>query len=286
MSEPTRRSLLAAARARLATGEIETPDLDARVLLRHAFGLSDVALITDGDASASAEDAARLADFLDRRLAGEPVARVLGRREFWGMDFDLSPQTLVPRPDTEILVEAVLDAIGDRNEASRIVDFGTGTGCILVALLAELPHARGTGVDISAEAVATACGNAARLGVGARAQFLLGNWGEGLSEPFDVVVSNPPYLRDEELANLSREVREHDPARALVSGPEGLEAYRHVVADARRLLVPGGLLALELGIGQEDAVRAIAVEAGFLVGGPARRDLGGISRAFLARSPN
>lgn len=283
MRQPTRRTLFSAARARLAEAGIEGPDLDARVLLKHALSIGDVALIADGDAAVCAADAARLEDLIGRRLAGEPVARIIGSREFWGMEFALSPETLVPRPDTEILVESVLAALApDRTKPLRILDFGTGTGCILIALLHELPDARGLGVDISEQAAKTACGNAARLGVSARAQFVCGDWGAAIEGRFDVVISNPPYLRNDEIAGLAREVRAHDPVQALASGQEGLEAYRRVVADARRLLAPGGLVGLELGAGQEAAVAAIAEEAGFVAAGPARRDLGGIGRAFLA----
>jgi len=273
---------LADARARLAEVGIEGADLDARVLLRDILDVSDAVLLTEGNRPLSEDEASRFSENLDRRVAGEPVARILGHREFWGLDFALGPDTLVPRPDTEIVVEAALAAMRRAGKAApSIADFGTGTGCILLALLHEMPDARGVGVDRSPGALEVARGNAERLGLAGRARFIQSDWGDGLDGGLDLLVSNPPYISSREISGLDVEVRAHDPRLALDGGADGLESYRLIVTDAARLLVPGGVLVLELGVGQGPEVSALAVAAGLRVE-EIRPDLAGIPRALVA----
>jgi release factor glutamine methyltransferase len=232
------------------------------------------------------DEADRLDGFARRRLAGEPVARILGSKEFWGLPFKLSAETLVPRPDTETIVEATLEILRaeDRAQARlRIADLGTGSGAILLALLTELPDATGIGTDLSTAALGTAKTNAQYLGLASRADFIVSDYADALSGTFDLIVSNPPYIRSADIAGLAPEVRDHDPHLALDGGRDGLEAYRRIAPQAARLLSPGGLLVLEIGQGQDDDVARLVAAAGLTVMGPAKRDLAGIGRAVLGR---
>lgn len=247
---------------------------EARILIEDLAGSSDPI-----DAAA----AARLNDALARRLAGEPLWRVLGAREFWGLSFALSPGTLEPRPDSETLIEAALGHLAARrHDELRLLDLGTGTGCLLIATLREFPQSSGLGIDLSPDAVATATGNAARNGVGERAAFHQGNWTAGIDERFDLILSNPPYIGSAEIAHLDKNVREHDPLLALDGGPDGLDAYRALSAALPGHLKPGGLAILEIGAGQEEAVVALMRQAG-LSHLDSRRDLGGHIRALVFR---
>jgi release factor glutamine methyltransferase len=236
----------------------ETAALDARLLLLDALGISATDLITQPDAPLKPEQADTLAAFTRRRLNHEPVARIVGAREFWGLPFRLSPETLVPRPDTETLVETALDLLADRQAPLRIVDFGTGSGCILVALLHELPQATGLGVDVSFGALVTARANAHDNRVGNRCHFAMSHWADAVSGSFDLIVSNPPYIASKVIPTLDEEVREHDPALALDGGPDGLEPYRVILREAGRLLAPQGLLVVEIGYDQADALVSLA----------------------------
>lgn len=269
--------------AALAAAGVETPDLDARLLLAQALGCApgDLLLRADAPVPPEAADAARM--LVDRRAAGEPVARIRGRREFWSLDLHLSPDTLVPRPDTETLVEAALAERPDRTAPLLILDLGTGTGAILAALLVELANATGIAVDRSEGAALTARDNFARNGLAGRAHVLVGDWGSALAGGFDLVVSNPPYITASAMLDLPAEVRLHDPHLALEAGADGLVAYRGIAADLPRLLRPGGVAVLELGAGQEPAVAELVAAAGLEMAGPARRDLSGIPRALVAR---
>lgn len=245
---------------------------EARILVEDLAG--------DGDPISEAA-AKRLNDALARRLAGEPFWRILGAREFWGLNFALSPGTLEPRPDSETLIEAALSHLAARrHEALRVLDLGTGTGCLLVATLREFPRASGLGIDLSSDAVATATSNAARNGVGGRAAFHQGSWTDGISERFDLILSNPPYIGSAEIAGLDRNVREHDPLLALDGGPDGLDAYRALADALPDRLKPGGLAILEIGAGQEEAVVTLMGRAG-LQHLASRRDLGGHIRALV-----
>lgn len=280
----TRRAALAALRAALAGADSDTSDLDARILLTRALGIDAAALLREPDLPLGEDGAARVSAYGRRRLAGEPVGRILGEREFWGLPFRLSPGTLEPRPDTETVVAAALARCPDRAGSASVLDIGTGSGCILVALLSERPQARGIGTDRSRDALATARRNAAANGVAARASFVACDWAGALRGPFDVVVSNPPYIRAGDIAGLAPEVARHDPRAALDGGPDGLAAYRAILADLPRLLAPGGTAILEIGHDQAEAVRALAAGTGLEVR-EVVRDLGGRDRvAVLGRS--
>ena len=256
---------------------IETAGLDARLLLEGALATRDL----DPDLALDTTTAATFEGFLRRRLAGEPVWRILGEREFWGLTFRLSPATLEPRPDSETIVEAALAQLaGRREEKLALLDLGTGTGCLLLALLSELPQARGLGVDLSDEACRTAAGNAVLNGLDEQATFRQGSWTKGLTGHFDLIVSNPPYIPSAEIATLSVEVREHDPMLALDGGADGLGPYRLFASSLPPLLAPGGAIVLEIGAGQGPDVVAL-MRAGGLEFRGSRNDLGGHERALI-----
>lgn len=242
-----------------------------------ALGLTGADLILAPEAPLG-DAAARLEGYAGRRSQGEPLSRILGRREFWSLTFAVTPHVLDPRADTETLVEAAVDALSARRgEALRILDFGTGSGALLCALLAEFPNAQGLGLDVSPEAAATARANVEVLGFGPRARVEAGDWGRGLAGPFDLIVSNPPYIRSADLETLGREVREHDPRLALDGGADGLCAYRSLAPEIARLLAFEGLFLLEIGEGQGDEVRALMRAAG-LDPSISRADLSGRER--------
>jgi release factor glutamine methyltransferase len=266
--------------------ELDSPELDARLLVGHALGLDHTGLTIDSGRSLRGNAAHALAALAARRLEREPVARILGVKEFWGLPLRLNDATLVPRPETETVVEAALAAIdsaGPRTRALRIADLGTGSGALLIALLSELPNASGLGTDVSREALAAARGNADRLGIAARTEFAICDFGAALTGSFDLVVSNPPYIASADIDALSREVR-HDPRRALDGGADGLDCYRTIAGQVPKLLKPNGDLVVELGIGQEPAVATLFRAAG-LMPSPARPDLSGIPRALHALLP-
>ena len=273
----------------LRQAKMETPELDARVLLCHAAGLTHEDLLRDGDLALSREAADRFKAYIGRRLAGEPVSRILGVREFYGRDFRIDKNTLDPRPDTETLIEAALDLVdreGWRQRSINILDLGTGSGAILVTLLAELPEAHGVGTDISLAGLQTAKANATALGVGTRASFVAAHWLDGIAGSFDLVVSNPPYIASGAIAALAPEVRLHDPKLALDGGADGLSAYRAIAPSARRVLRPYGSLLVEIGPEQADAVRSLVSEAGFRldVSESLWRDLAGRKRVVVSRA--
>jgi len=279
--ETARRSLT----ARFKSGDIDSPELDARVLVGAALGLDLTGMIAAAARPVTAAEAARLEDFAGRRLKGEPVARILGSREFWGLPLQLSAATLVPRPDTETVVALALQMLraGPDADRPRIADIGTGSGAILLALLSELPDAMGVGTDISAAALRTASANARNLGLARRAAFVACDYVSALSGPFDLIVSNPPYIRSAEIKDLASEVRDYDPLGALDGGSDGLNAYRVLIPQALRLLAPGGTLALEVGHDQGADVEQLMAAAGLTLHGPPRTDLAGIPRAVAGR---
>ena len=281
---PTLAETLRTASRNLSEAGIPGADVDARLLLCAATGLDRAALIRDPDLSLSAEAATRFDAFLHRRLAREPVSRILGAREFWGLNLRVTPDVLDPRPDTETLVEAVLETLKQhRSRPCRILDLGTGSGAILCALLHDLPEARGWAVDRSAAACRVAQSNLAACGVAGRSLVLQGDWATALNaECFDIVVSNPPYIETDAIAGLDRDVREHDPWPALDGGADGLAAYRILAADLPRLLVPGGIAALEVGRSQDAAVSALMAGAG-LDDLATCCDLAGITRVVMGR---
>ncbi|TBW40454.1 peptide chain release factor N(5)-glutamine methyltransferase [Siculibacillus lacustris] len=271
-------------RAALAAAGIDGAEIEARRMVGAVTGLDLTGLVTGADRPLDATALARLEGWRIRRLAGEPVERLIGAADFFGLAFALSAETLVPRSDTETLVVAVLEALTEaRCTAPVIADLGVGSGAILVTLLHEVPGAIGIGTDLSADALATARANAGTHGVAARALMLRGSWAESLAlGAFDVVVSNPPYIETATIAGLDREVRVHDPIRALDGGADGLDAYRAILATAPQRLRPGGLLAVEIGAGQGTAVTALFASAG--LGAIALvRDLAGRDRVVLGR---
>lgn len=252
--------------------------LDARILIGHVLGLEPSLLFARGDVAIADADRATIHAYAHRHLAFEPVSRIVGEREFHSLIFKITPDTLDPRPDTETLVDAVL-AQRSRFKAPRILDLGTGTGCILLAILHAWSDATALGIDIAPGAVQAATENAQRLGLFARAQFQVGNWTQGLAGPFEIVVSNPPYVTEAEHAVLAPEVRLYDPQAALTAGRDGLEAYRALLKPAATLLAPGGCVFLEIGAGQADAVTALALAVGLRI--LARHpDLAGIDRCL------
>ncbi len=257
-SSQTRAEALRDLRRALAEAGFETAALDARLLVLSALGITAADLIAHPDTPLTSGEAEILSANAGRRLAHEPVARIIGEREFWGLPFCLSPETLVPRPDTETVVETALGLIPDRQAPLLMADFGTGSGCLLTALLHELPRAKGIGIDRSLGARHTARRNAERNGVGGRSLFALSDWGSALAGPFDLIVSNPPYIASPVIPELDAEVREHDPVLALDGGTDGLDAYRVILGEAERLLRPDGLLALEIGYDQADALSHLA----------------------------
>jgi release factor glutamine methyltransferase len=266
---------------------------DARLLLMHACGLSHAGLIGSSDRVLTERECVRLQDMTERRLAGEPVSRIVGTREFHELDFVLSAETLDPRADSEVLVDTVLEVTRRTRPADQplsILDLGTGSGCLLVTLLHELPDATGLGIDISHGALLTARTNAQRLGVSPRARFVCADWLKGIGGSFDIVVVNPPYVARDEIARLAPEVRLHDPHRALDGGADGLGAYRAILPSVGDVLKPGGLLALEAGFGQSGRVEDMLERLGFAPGGAADRfgvnDLAGVERVIVARRPD
>ncbi|MFM7422675.1 MAG: peptide chain release factor N(5)-glutamine methyltransferase [Alphaproteobacteria bacterium] len=268
---------------RLRGAAIEAPRLEARRLLAHVLGTSEEALLRDPRAAVPADKAAHFAALLARRVMHEPVAYLTGRVGFWTLELEVSPATLIPRADSESLIEAALEACADKGAALRVLDLGTGTGALLLAVLAELPVASGVGSDLKPEAAALAARNAARLGLAGRARFLAGDWAAALTGRFDLVLCNPPYIESAAIPGLMPEVARHEPASALDGGADGLAAYRHIIADLPRLLAPRGVAMLELGRGQQAAAEALARAAG-LTPEACRADLGGVPRALVLRA--
>ena len=289
MSLPDRAIEIAAARRILAAqfekAGIDTAALDARLLIGHALSLDHTGLASAAKRLLTPAERETISALAARRVAGEPVARIVGVKEFWGLPLTLSAATLVPRPDTETVVEAALAIVepARRNEPLRIADLGTGTGAILFALLHEWPQATGLGIDIDPQAVETARANAALLGMEARAEFRVADFNEDLTERFDLVVSNPPYIPTRDIADLAREVRDHDPRRALDGGADGLHAYRVIARRAPYLLKPDAFLIVEIGIGQAADVEAIFNAADGLEVVAVKPDLSGIPRAVSVR---
>jgi release factor glutamine methyltransferase len=279
----TPRDLLAQIAARLGAAGIENARAEAWLVLAAATGRERVALIAGAPEMLTAEQQARLEEVVRRRCAREPLAYVVGEKEFWSLSFEVGPAVLIPRPESETLVEAVLAQLCARDRPLRVLDLGVGSGCLLLALLSELPEATGLGVDDSPAALALARRNAERLGLAGRADFRHGHWGESVRERFDLIVSNPPYVAERDWDALQPEIREFEPKAALVAGPDGLAAYRALAPECTRLLAQGGVCALEIGFAQGDAVAALLAAEGLAVA-ERRRDLAGIERCLVARS--
>jgi release factor glutamine methyltransferase len=268
---------------------IGTPEQDARLLVLAAAGVSHEGYVLEPRRPLPPGASERICAFGDRRLAREPVSRIIGRRDFWGHSFAIDTSTLDPRPETETLVEAVLGIIraeGRQDEPLRILDLGTGTGCILLSLLAELPHATGVGVDISPRTLTIAARNAESIGVSGRATFRRSDWAENLSGLFHYIVGNPPYIRREDISALDPEVSRYDPRLALDGGPDGFDAYRRIARETLPHAAPDAWLALEAGAGQMPQLIELLSESGWDANGSSRRvyrDLLGHDRVVAVR---
>lgn len=271
----------------LTAAGIDNARFEARLLLSHATGLTIEQLISRGPDAAPAAAAATLRELTARRVRREPMAYILGEREFWGLPFKVSPAVLVPRPDSETVIETVLDLLPDRSRKLRILDLGLGSGCLLLTLLREYPQAIGVGIDASEAALAVAQANAEALGVAPRARLSTGDWREAgwtdrLEGPFDLLVSNPPYIESAAVEGLMPEVARHEPRLALDGGADGFAAYRIIAAASPALVVPGGWAIVEVGEGQAPEIASLFAAAG-LKPGPSRKDLGGIDRVVPAQ---
>ena len=280
-SGATIAAVLDDAAAALAAAGFDEPRRQARRLVAVALGLSPAEVVARPEHALPDADRAKVDGMLHRMVAGEPLTRIVASREFWGLEFRLSADTLDPRPESETVVEAVLAHLPERGRAYRLLDLGTGTGCLLLALLAEFPASTGVGIDVAPGAVRTARDNAGRLGFAARARFVAGDWAAAIGGRFDAVVANPPYIASAAIRGLPPEVREHDPHRALDGGADGLAAYRAIAPQLRRLLLPAGIFAAEIGAGQAGDVAAILSQGGLEIAGLAH-DLAGFARCIVA----
>jgi release factor glutamine methyltransferase len=269
---------------RFGSAGIDTARLDARVLVAFVLGVNTEKVFGYPETELTSDQHNQLEDVAKRRENREPLARIVGEKEFWSLPFKVSRDTLIPRPDSECLVEAVLDHVEERTGNYSILDLGTGTGCLLISLLHELKNAKGVGVDISQSALQTASDNAQRLDVGERAQFIKNNWCDHLAADrgtrFDVVLSNPPYIPDGDIDSLEPEVNKHEPLRALVGGADGLDIYRMLIQETKALINPEGLLIFEVGAGQSDDVVGLGRANGFNLLN-VRCDLAGVERCVL-----
>jgi release factor glutamine methyltransferase len=263
--------------ARLGAAGIEDARREARLILAAALQVDAAGLLLLGQVPQAA-----FQNQVTRREQREPLAYILGRKEFWGLSFAVSPATLIPRPDSETLIEAALAALPERGGVKWILDLGTGTGCLLLAALREFPQAYGVGVDLSPEAASLAARNAGDLGLAGRSGFVAGNWADSLCRRFDLILSNPPYIATGELPGLMPEVAKFEPLSALNGGEDGLSAYRAIIAALPGLLRNSGIAVLELGAGQAEPVAAMAAQAGFRT--EIRPDLANIGRALTLRA--
>jgi release factor glutamine methyltransferase len=265
---------------RVAAAGVAEPRREARLLVALALGVAPATVLGYPERPLEPAAQARLDGLAARRAAGEPYARLLGRRQFWSLDFALTPDTLDPRPDSETLVEAALAHLRDRAAPLKLIDFGTGTGCLLLALLSELPNAVGIGVDILPGAAAAARLNAAALGLDRRAAFIVGHWGDPIAGEADVILANPPYICSRDIDGLAPEVANHEPRAALDGGEDGLAAFRELAGDLGRLARSGGIVLLEVGQGQAPMVARLMAKAGLGVRA-IRCDLSGIERVLV-----
>lgn len=274
-------SLWTDVRRRLEAAGVDTPVFDARLLLEAGAGVSRLDIVTDPRRSVSEAQVAAVDALTSRREAREPVAHIVGHRHFWTLDLAVSPDVLIPRPETELLVEAGLASLPNDRPA-RVLDLGVGSGAILLALLSERAQATGVGVDRSEAALRIAAANAAALNLTQRIDLRVGDWASGVDGVFDLVVSNPPYIASNDIAGLAPEVARYEPRVALDGGADGLDAYRSIIADLPRLLKPDGVFAFEVGQDQDEAVAGLAAAHG-LSTAPAKRDLGGVARVVVGR---
>jgi len=265
----------------LKDASIDNPPLDARFLIMHALGFDRTQLLVQSERLLTEDEVSRIQALINRRVTHEPVARIMGEREFWGLAFGLNEATLDPRPDSETLIEMALKPIINRDESLRLLDLGTGTGCLLLALLHELSNATGLGIDTAPRAIEQAETNAKRLGLEKRAAFRVNNWLENIDEVFDLIISNPPYIAQKDIPTLMPEVREYDPALALNGGEDGLIAYRHLIPQLPRYLKANGRVVFEVGKDQAEPIAALLKRNEFK-DITSRHDLGGIERCITA----
>jgi release factor glutamine methyltransferase len=265
----------------IAAADIENPRLEARLIAMTASGLALEAMIAHPETPIDPDACAYAYALAEARVLGAPSAYLVGRKEFWSLDFKVSSATLVPRPDSETLVSAALEFAEDRDWAGRVLDLGTGSGCLLLAFLSERRLARGLGIDASADALEVAAANAVALGLAPRAAFACANWSSALSASFDLVFANPPYIRAGDIDGLDLEVRDFEPLEALDGGPDGLACYRVILADLPRVMAPGARVFFEVGQGQAADVAALCASVGLAPSG-LYRDLAGIERCVVA----
>lgn len=270
-------------RKRFEMAGIDSPVIDARLLLEKGADVARIEIITDPRRALTQAQVDAVETLVARRLKREPVAHIVGYKAFWTLNLRVSRDVLIPRPETELLVEAALAMIAPDQEA-RVLDLGVGSGAILLSVLNDRPNARGVGVDASEAALLVARANAEALGLGDRIELRQGDWCAGLAESFDLVLSNPPYIPTGDIDGLQPEVSQHEPRLALDGGPDGLDAYRTIIAQLPKVLRPGGALALEVGAGQADAVAALATAAGLNIL-PHKADLAGIDRVVSGNRP-
>lgn len=280
----TLETLLDDATRRLEEAGVPGARREAQLLLAHALDSGLGTILAYPERTAALDQAAAFDDLIAARAARQPISRILGQREFWSLPFRVAPAVLDPRPDSETLIQAVLDQRPDRDIPLRVLDLGTGSGCLLLALLSEYPSATGLGLERDPEAAAVARANAAALGLAGRAEIREADWQAGLTETFDVILCNPPYIPSADIPALAPEVVRHDPPGALDGGADGLDAYRALAPQLPQWLVPGGLAAFEVGQGQAEAVAALLSRSGLRTP-PPLCDLAGIPRCVLAARP-
>ena len=249
----------------LKNASIEEAEIDTRLLISHALNLTAIDYAIDGDRLVKDSDYNKIIPLRHQRCSRIPMSQIFGEKEFWSLNFKVTSDTLTPRPDSETLIEAALKEIPERNKELRILDMGTGTGCLLLTLLSELPKATGLGTDISDKALKVAIENAQSLNLASRAEFRISNWWDNLreAEKFDVIISNPPYIGLKEKPGLSPEVKDHEPAEALFSGPDGLDDYQKISQQLNDHLKQGGIFIVEIGYTQAANVKEIFTSAGF-----------------------
>jgi release factor glutamine methyltransferase len=262
MTTTTLGSVLARARARLCLAGIDNAGLEARLIIGDALALPAAVVFCHPERPVGSSADARITAMVERRVTREPLAYILGRREFWSLDFRVSPATLIPRPESETLIEAALAGITDRTAPLAVLDLGTGSGCLLLALLSELPHASGLGIDRSAAALAIARANAVALNLDGRARFAAADWGEGVSGRFDLILCNPPYIATADLPDLPADVRCFEPSLALDGGDDGMAAFRRIVQHTTHLLAPKARIFLEIAPSQAAAVGELLLSHG------------------------
>ncbi len=277
MSEITLQNLYFEIRNTLRDADItDNPDIEARAFIRHNINIADIDLIIRSDQPVDGNKVDDVRDGLRRRLQGEPISRIFGEREFWGLPFKVTPDVLDPRPDTETIIEvAIRRFVGD--PPATVLDLGTGSGCLIISLLSEWPLARGIGVDICEKALAVAQENARNNGIEERLKLGKSNWGEIIKGRYDLIVSNPPYISNQEIPNLSVSVKNYDPILALDGGDDGLDCYRHLITETKRLLKPGGICLFEVGHSQAEDVSRLVEDSGLSVK-DVHADMAGIPR--------